>query len=160
MYTFLTITIVTDISQKKLAFPGGGLFSPSPLSLSHDLHIIISLFSSQMAWSFHFHPSFPISYSNTIPVISLSFLSPSSHSLPFLQIKSINHSLFSTFALLGIEYIGPSKRNVIILSSISYALGYMLLTLPAYYIRSWRTLQPSHDCTSFHPLRLIHVRKS
>ncbi|XP_030828616.1 organic cation transporter protein-like [Strongylocentrotus purpuratus] len=52
-----------------------------------------------------------------------------------------NSALNTVLYIIGIEYIGPSKRNVIILSSISYALGYMLLTLPAYYIRSWRTLQ-------------------
>ncbi|XP_054752659.1 organic cation transporter protein-like isoform X2 [Lytechinus pictus] len=52
-----------------------------------------------------------------------------------------NTALNTVLYIIGIEYIGPSKRNVIILASISYALGYLLLTLPAYYIRSWRTLQ-------------------
>lgn len=136
------MNIVTDI-HKRACYSWSRLFllPLTPTFLSHDLHIIISPFSQRLPWSFHFHPSFPISYSNTIPLFSMFSLAPSFHSFPFLQIKSINHPLFSTFALLGIEYIGPSKRNVIILASISYALGYMLLTLPAYYIRSWRTLQ-------------------
>ncbi|XP_041462835.1 organic cation transporter protein-like isoform X1 [Lytechinus variegatus] len=43
--------------------------------------------------------------------------------------------------IIGTEYIGPSKRNLVMLATISYALGYMFLALPAYFIRSWRTLQ-------------------
>eukprot|EP00057_Strongylocentrotus_purpuratus_P006088 XP_011660562.1 PREDICTED: organic cation transporter protein [Strongylocentrotus purpuratus] len=43
--------------------------------------------------------------------------------------------------VIGTEFIGPSKRNLVMLAGISYAVGYMFLALPAYYIRSWRTLQ-------------------
>ncbi|XP_030828384.1 organic cation transporter protein-like [Strongylocentrotus purpuratus] len=45
-----------------------------------------------------------------------------------------------TLYVIGTEYIGPSKRSLVILITISYAVGYMFLALPAYYIRSWRLL--------------------
>ncbi|XP_054752660.2 organic cation transporter protein-like [Lytechinus pictus] len=45
-----------------------------------------------------------------------------------------------TLYVIGTEYIGPSKRSLIILVSTTYALGYMFLALPAYFIRSWRLL--------------------
>ncbi|XP_071501087.1 organic cation transporter protein-like [Diadema antillarum] len=51
-------------------------------------------------------------------------------------------SIYIITFVLGTEFVGPSKRNVVgIVVVIPFALGYMLLALLAYLLRYWKTLE-------------------
>ncbi|XP_078604963.1 organic cation transporter protein-like [Branchiostoma floridae x Branchiostoma japonicum] len=54
---------------------------------------------------------------------------------------TINGLYFTAF-VIGIEAVGPSKRNAVGMAvSLSFVLGFFILCLLAYFIRTWRTLQ-------------------
>ncbi|XP_041461139.1 organic cation transporter-like protein [Lytechinus variegatus] len=50
--------------------------------------------------------------------------------------------------VIGTEFVGPSKRAFVgIFISVSFSLGYLLLTIYAYFIRNWRYLLLSLNLT-------------
>ncbi|XP_066294746.1 organic cation transporter protein-like [Branchiostoma lanceolatum] len=52
-----------------------------------------------------------------------------------------NGAIYTAF-VLAVEVVGPSKRNAVSMAiSLSASVGYFLLCLLAYYIRTWRNLQ-------------------
>nr|XP_054753097.1 solute carrier family 22 member 21-like [Lytechinus pictus] len=83
--------------------------------------------------------------SNVLAVISGIALAFSPNWWFFAAMRFLNG--FSNIAfniilfVVGTEFIGPSKRYLVLLATIGYAVGYMVLALVAYFIRSWRILQ-------------------
>ncbi|PIK41575.1 putative organic cation transporter protein-like [Apostichopus japonicus] len=71
---------------------------------------------------------------------------------------TVNISMYIMAFILGTELVGPSKRVFAgILICLTYAVGYLLLAVAAFFIRDWRYLQIFLACILLPCLLLIPV---